>query len=72
MYMLNFVDYYKDFGLSDWLNCVVYSLGLSIIFFLIGIFLFFIGEKIYEVISLINKVEDLEKEVKDLKEGSKK
>lgn len=72
MYMLNFVDYYKDFGLPDWLNCVVYNLGCFYSFLLIGIFLFFIGVKIYEVISLINKVENLEKEVKKLKKGGKK
>ena len=72
MYMLNFVDYVKDFRLPGWLNYVVYTLGCFYTLLFIGIFLFYIGYKIYDVICLINKVENLEKEVKMLKKGRKK
>lgn len=72
MYMLNFVDYVKDFRLPGWLNYVFYNLGLFFTLFLITMFLIFIGYKIYDVMCLINKVEDLEKEVKKLKKGCKK
>lgn len=72
MYMLNFVDYVKIFGSPDWLNYVFFTLGCFCTLFLVSVFLIFIGVKIYEVISLINKVEDLEKEVKKLKKGVKK
>lgn len=72
MYMLNFVDYVKNFGCPNWLNYVVYTLGFIYTFVLITMFLVYIGSKIYEFISLINKVEDLEKEVKKLKKGCEK
>lgn len=72
MYMLNFVDFVKNFGCPDWLNYVFYPLGCFCTLFLVSLFLLFIVEKIYDVMCLINKVEDLEKEVKKLKKGCKK
>ena len=72
MYMLNFVDYVNNFGFSDWLNLVIYNLGVMVTICFILMFLSFIGYVIYEVICLINKVENLEKEVKKLKKGGKK
>ena len=72
MYMLNFVDYVKNFGFNNWLDYVVYSLGFIYTFVFILFLLFSICFKIYKVISLIDKVEDLENEVKKLKKGGKK
>ena len=72
MYMLNFVDYVNNFGFSDWLNLVIYNLGVMVTICFILMFLSFIGYVIYEVICLINKVENLEKDVKKLKKGGKK
>ena len=75
MYMLNFVDYVKNFGFSDWLNLVIYNLGFIITFFLIVMLLSLIGFIIYKAIEFINiriSILNLQKELKKLKKGGKK
>lgn len=72
MYLLNFVDYFKDFGFSVWLNYWFFILGFTFTFSLIVMFLFYIGYKIYDFISIRISILILQYELKKLNKGSKK
>lgn len=72
MYMLNFVDYVKIFGSPDWLNYWFFILGFTFTFSLIVMFLFYIGYKIYDFISIRISILILQYELKKLNKGSKK
>ena len=72
MYLLKFVDYFKDFGFSVWLNYWFFILGFTFTFSLIVMFLFYIGYKIYDFISIRISILILQYELKKLNKGSKK